>query len=246
MSSWSKRVLMNVPSPNPERSALSRFIPREELGEFANWSPGSFGSPQAAEKAPASPPAAPPGPSAAEWQARVDAARQTGYQEGYRDGMVALDGFKKSHAEQVGTQMAAFVRSLDHEFDALHEKLAGAVAQVLVQLARQVLHAELATSPELVAQVAAGAVEAVLRSARHITVQVHAQDLPLVAAGAAEVLAARGARLVVHPAIQRGGCRVESDMGSIDAQIATRWAQAAGAMGSELPWDASAEVEAIE
>ena len=33
-----------------------------------------------------------------------------------------------------------------------------------------------------------------------------------------------GARLVAHPGIERGGCRVESDAGAIDARIATRWA----------------------
>ncbi|MFO1330441.1 MAG: FliH/SctL family protein [Rubrivivax sp.] len=247
MSSWSKRVLMNVPSPNPERSALSRFIPREELGEVESWSPGTLGARRAAAAAaaakPSAPPPAPAGPTAEEWAARVDAARQAGYQDGYRDGMAALEGFKKSHAEQLGAQLGAFVQSLDAEFDALHEQLAATVTRVAVQLARQVLRSELQTAPGHVSHVAAEAVEAVLRSARHITVQVNAQDLPLVADGAAEVLKARGARLVAHPSIARGGCRVESDLGAIDADIPTRWAQAAGALGSDEPWDEPATAD---
>ena len=38
-----RRALLNVPSPNPERASYARFIPREELGDFASWKPGSFG-----------------------------------------------------------------------------------------------------------------------------------------------------------------------------------------------------------
>ena len=81
--------------------------------------------------------------------------------------------------------------------------------------------------------VAAEAVNAVMLSARHISVQVHPQDLPLVAEGAAEALEARGARLQANPAIERGGVFVQSDVGAIDARIASRWAQAAAAMGSD-------------
>lgn len=233
-SNLSRRALLNVPSPNPERTSYARFIPREELGDFASWKPGSFGfepQPAAAEPPP------PAGPTAEDWMAEVDAARQAGYEQGYRDGMAALEGFKKSHAQQVNGQLADFIQALDAEFDGLHEQLAESVTRVAVQLARQVLRSELRTAPDHVAKVAAEAVEAVLLSARHITVQVHPQDLPLVAGGAQEVLQARGARLVAHPGIERGGCRVESDAGAIDAGIATRWAQAAAVLGSEQPWE---------
>lgn len=234
----SRRALLNVPSPNPERASYARFIPREELGDFASWKPGSFGF----EPPPPQPePPVPAGPTPEEWLARVDAARQAGYEQGYRDGMAALEGFKKSHAEQVQAQLRQFVESLDAEFDGLHEELADSVTRVAVQLARQVLRSELQLSPSHVAKVAAEAVEAVLLSARHITVQVHPQDLPLVAGGAQEVLQARGARLVAHSGIARGGCRVESDAGAIDARIATRWAQAAAVLGSEEPWEEEAE-----
>jgi flagellar assembly protein FliH len=74
-------------------------------------------------------------------------------------------------------------------------------------------------------------------SARHITVLVHPDDHGLVAQGCEEALAARGARLLAQPAVARGGCRVESDAGVIDAQVATRWALAVQALGSGIPWD---------
>ena len=164
------------------------------------------------------------------------AARQGGYQDGYRDGLAALEGFKQSFAAQATAQVGQLVSSLDQAFDALEAQMARAVADTAVQLARQVLRSELLVQPELVAKVATEAVNAVLLSARQITLQVHPLDLPLVADGAAELLAARGTRLIADPLVERGGCRVESDLGAVDARIASRWAQAAATLGSAVPW----------
>lgn len=221
-------------APPKGPNAYSRFIPREELGSFAAWKPGAFSD--AAPQAEAQAPAAPPEPTVEEWRQKIAAARQEGYKDGYRDGLVALEGFKQSFAQQATAQVGTLVKSFDTQFQDLDQRIAEAVARTAVQLARQVLRSELHSTPEHVARVAAEAVETVLHSARHITVQVHPQDLPLVAAGAQEVLQARGARLVAHAGVKRGGCRVNSDAGSIDAGIATRWAQAAAALGSDEPW----------
>ena len=245
----SKGGFKNVPAPEGSKAGTvySRFIPREELGDFASWKPGTLGdaktgSPGAAggSSAPAAAPAAAAAaaaaaePNAAEWQGRIAAARKLGYQEGYRDGLVALESFKQTFAQQATAQVGALLEGFDQQLAALDAEIAIALANAAVQLARQVLRAELEVRPELVARVAAEAVSAVLLSARHIVVQVHPLDLPLVAEGAEEALAARGARLQSEAAITRGGVRVLSDVGEVDARIASRWAQAAAALGSSL------------
>jgi flagellar assembly protein FliH len=226
------------PSGGKAASAYSRFIPREELGDFAAWKPGTVfeGAAGSAAGAPAAAAEPAPPPTPADWQARVDAARQAGYQDGYRDGLVALDSFKQSFASQATAQIGALLNSFDSELARLDQAIAGAVTRTAVQLARQVLRHELQGHPALVAHVAAEAVDAVLLSARHISVHVHPLDLPLVADGAADALQARGARLLARPDIERGGVLVESDLGAVDARIATRWAQAAGALGTPEPW----------
>lgn len=236
-----------VPPPPGSRAgtaSYSRFIPREELQGFANWSPGSFGG-----EAPSPHPAAmPPEPPAlteeqreAELQAQLHDAHQAGYQDGYRDGLVALDSFKQSFAQQTTQQVGLLMAALDAQFDVLEAQMADAVRRTATLLARQVVRSELVTRPELVAQVAAEAVNAVLMSARHITVLVNPQDHALVAAGAAEAIAGRGARLLPDAAIERGGCKVVSDVGTIDAGVESRWAQAASALGSTLGWHEAAE-----
>jgi flagellar assembly protein FliH len=210
----------------------ARFIPREELEGFAAWRPHAFdadaAAPGAREKA------------AANDAAAVQAARQAGYQDGYRDGLVALDSFKQAFAAQMTAQLGALVASFDAELARLESQIADGVAASATALAQQVVRSEVATRPELVAQVASHAVEAVLLSARHIRVHVNPDDLPLVQQGAADALAARNARLMADAGISRGGVRIESDLGRIDATIETRWKQAAAALGQNLPLPAPA------
>jgi flagellar assembly protein FliH len=197
-------------------------------------------------------PAAPPTPPApelsealaaqraellADAQQQITAARAQGYQDGYRDGLVALESFKESFASQTSSQMARVLQALDDDLGRLEQGMAASVSRVATELARQVVRSELAVRPALVAQVAREAVNAVLMSARHITVLVHPDDHGLVAQGCEEALAARGARLLAHPSVARGGCRVESDAGVIDALVATRWNQATQALGSGVEWD---------
>ncbi len=167
------------------------------------------------------------------------AARQSGYQDGYRDGLVALESFKESFATQLSAQIGQLLLSFDSELGALEQRIAAGVARVATALARQVVRSELAQRPDLVAEVAQQAVGALMASARHVTVLVHPQDLALVTAGCADSLDARGARLLAQAGIERGGCLVECDIGQIDARMATRWAQAALALGTDLPWAAS-------
>lgn len=233
---------INVPPPAGSKpaSAYARFIPREELGDFAAWSPDSLNGQRRAAQAPSEPPAPPPPPpepTTEEWLAEVAASRQSGYQDGYRDGLVALESFKQSYAAQLTSQFGSLLQGFGRELDALEAQVAEAVARTAVQLARQVVRSELQLDPAHVGRVAAEAIEAVLLSARHITVHLHPQDLPLVADGAADAIEARGARLMANVQVERGGCMVESDAGSIDARIATRWAQAAGALGRSEPWE---------
>ena len=234
----------NVPPPQGSKAgtAYQRFIPREELGYFASWRPGTFGQAagdaHAAAQAAAS--ATPPEPTPAEWEARIAAARQAGYQDGYRDGLVALENFKQSFAQQATSQVGALLDSFDEQLTALDAEMSRSLARTAVQLARQVLRTELETRPEVVASVASQAVQAVLFSARQITLQVHPEDLPLVQEGAADALEARGARVVANPALTRGSVVVESDVGSIDARVATRWAQATASLGAARPWDGDA------
>jgi flagellar assembly protein FliH len=242
MTSSRKPGIKNVPPPEGGKPAspYARFIPREELGAFASWDPGTVGGDmpdrrQGVRRAAAPQPEKPPAPDIT---AQLHAARQGGYQDGYRDGLAALEQFKQSFAARMTAQLGQLTQSYGQELDALQQDMARALAVSATHLARQIVRSEMAAQPGLVAAVAQEALDTLLMSARQITVRVHPDDHPLVAQGAAEVLAARGARLLADASIARGGCLVESDIGVIDASIAARWKRAVASLGCEEAWEA--------
>lgn len=238
-----------VPPPDrregDRRGTYARFIPGEELQGAKAWSMSNLGgvtapspfspakTPPPAAAAPVEPPP-PPEPSVHEL---VHAARQSGYQDGYRDGMAALDAFKQSFAQQMSRQIGALVENFDTEMRALEDDMAQTVARIAVELARQVVRSELQQRPELIARVAHDAVEALQLSARHVRVRVHPDDYPLVRDGAGEELQAREAQLIPDADVPRGGVKVDADIASVDATIATRWQQAVSAIGQSSIWE---------
>ena len=237
----------NVPPPagpggvGAKAAIYARFIPREELSSFAAWAPGDLSGGAAAAAAPSAAAETPPVDPVEQQAELVRQARQSGYQDGYRDGLVALEGFKQSFAHQATLQVGQLVKSIGGQLDAMQQEMAEALAATALALARQIVRSELAARPESVAAVAQEALETLMLSARHITLRVHPDDQPLVAEGAGELLAARGARLAADAAIARGGCVVESNISLVDASIETRWRRAAASIGRDEPWQPAVE-----
>jgi flagellar assembly protein FliH len=248
MTSSKKPSILNVPPPGGTKpSVYGRFIPREELNTFSAWNPDALSGAPAHEAAGmhrAPEPDAPKATPAELLSAKLHATRQQGYQDGYRDGMAALEAFKQSYANQLNVQFSAITQSLSGQMDDLQQDMARALAVTATQLAKQMVRAELSARPELVAAVANEALESLLLSAKHITVRVHPNDVDFVTRGAAEVLAARGGRVVSDATVAPGGCLVESDIGVMDASMQARWRRAAAAVGCDQPWDDEEDAEA--
>jgi flagellar assembly protein FliH len=249
--------------PAPKPGAYSRFIPREELKNgFAAWQPGSFGDD------PSRKPQTVPDPAlvkreaeaavrreaqrvaAAAAQAESDRieelrrAREGGYTDGHRDGLAAMDAFRQSFSSQATAQVTAVVQALNGQIEALEQELAQRITGIALELARQVVRSEIALHPERVVAVAQEALGVLLMSARHVTLRLHPDDQRLVAMGCGEQLAARQVRLVPDAQIERGGCRVESDIGVVEAEVSTRWQRASAALGRATPWAEPVAAEA--
>ena len=256
----SKQPPRPVPAPAGSGSrppnAYARFIPREELNDFEAWTPdvfsellstaarmGAYGAEPSVSSPPPPPerePEAEPEPvetSAEEWAQRVLAARQQGYQDGYRDGLEALEASKRQFARQVSAQLAAVVGAFDDQIAAHESRMAQALLDSAVTLARQVVRSELQQRPDCVTQVAREAVGALMASARQLRLRLHPDDAALVEQGAAETLRARDILIQADARIAPGGCVVDSDLGQVDARIASRWAHAAAVFNVPLAWN---------
>lgn len=195
-----------------------------------------------AEAQAAQAPAAAPAPNVDEL---VREARQTGYQDGYRNGLAALESYKQTQAAQMAAymsdQVGVLASDFHHRLESLEQQLAGRIAGVALELARQVVRSELQQNPEVVVEVAEQALTTLLASARQIVLRLNPDDHGLAQAQLTEVLAARGARMVPDASITRGGCIVESDIAVVDASVEARWERAAASMGHNAPWNNGAE-----
>lgn len=233
-SSSKSRLFPNVPPPPGAKPAspYTRFIPREEVGSYERFKLGDID--QAERRS--HPRASNAPPTSEEWRAMIAEARQQAYQEGYRDGLTGLESFKASYAQQTSARLGELVDAFDAQFQALETRMAECVARTGALLARQVLRQELTARPEVVAGLAREAVSMIQAGVRHVVVRVHPEDVPLVEAGAGEVLESRGARLQADPSIGRGGCALQSEADSIDATIERRWRQAVAQLGVQVEW----------
>jgi flagellar assembly protein FliH len=239
--------------PRSSTAAYARFIPREELGRTVAWVPDSLdarlrreaGKAAGHEPSPAPPPVDPEVQRAArhaQLQARLAEVFAQGRQLGCEEtaermraeAAEALAAFQQKQASDVGAPVAALLVQFQQGIDALEQSLARRLAGIAMQMARQVVRSELQTSATLVVDVTQEALAEVLLSARHITVKVHPEDLTWIEQGCADAFEARGARLLADTHIERGGCLVESDLGVVDARLATRWASAVAAMGAPV------------
>lgn len=253
-----------VPAPEgtPMAPTHGRFIPREELAGFAAWMPAPVDSapvhsrfgrrPEPAIAPPpeiALPTPAEPEVPAIDVEALQQAARQAGYHDGYRDGLAALENFKRSYAQQMTAQIGGFLEALQAQTQALDEPMAHSLMAAAMGLARQIVRAELQTHPALIAEVAKDTVAAITGAAQRLELHVHPDDRPLVEQGAGELLSRRAVTLVDDGHLTRGGCVLRSEVGQVDAQVETRWAQATQRLGlaAEPATDtASASADALE
>jgi flagellar assembly protein FliH len=176
----------------------------------------------------------------------VDQARKDGYQDGYRNGLIALESYKQTQAAQLAAymndQIGALASDFHHRLESLEQQLAGRIAGVALELARQVVRSELDQRPEAVLTVAEEALGVLLSTARQITVRLNPEDNAMAQGSLTEVLQARGARLMPDPGVTRGGCVVESDIAVVDASVEARWFRAAAAMGSQTEWNGGHEM----
>jgi flagellar assembly protein FliH len=207
----------------------SPVIPKEQLSAYQRWELGSF-----------DPPPPRPAPTTENVEAISAQARAEGYRAGHSEGLEA------GRCEAL-TQMAPRIARIDEMLGVLNadllridRELAADVLQLALIVARNLVGAALEAHPEIVQT----CVEEALRQMAHNYGPVHLTVNPQDAALVREVLKASsrtpGWSLKEDQTISRGGCRVETTGGEVDATIESRWQRTTAALGSPQDWVVSA------
>jgi flagellar biosynthesis/type III secretory pathway protein FliH len=92
------------------------------------------------------------------------------------------------------------------------------MVKLALAIARRVIGREVSLDQDLLLAIARVALERLGESAR-ITVRLHPDDFEATAAARAAQWSSRSVEVVADPIVGRGGCRIESEFGLIDAGI---------------------------
>lgn len=167
-------------------------------------------------------------------------ARDEGRAEGHAEGFAAghAEGLAQGRRDAVEErhQLLALLAGLTAELAHANEAVAKDVLALALDVAKAMLKTALPVKPELV-------LPAVEEAMRHLPtvqppalLQLHPDDFTLVQDQIGDGLAASGWRLQQDPAIERGGCRIETGTNQVDAEIGTRWQRIAAALGCKDGW----------
>jgi flagellar assembly protein FliH len=203
--------------------ALTRVIPQEQLADVERWELPEMGF-------------RPPEPVVEEVPIEViqpftaeelEAIQQEAYQEGFEQGRREGIANGEQEIRKLVTHLESLAGLLAAPLQTLSEEVELELVQMVITLARQVLHRELASDNEQILAVVHGAMPLLPSNARRVKIFVNPQDL----AAVRSLLQRRDAdespqwRLIEEKGISRGGCRIESEHSRIDATVEQRWQQ---------------------
>jgi flagellar assembly protein FliH len=160
-------------------------------------------------------------------------ARQQGHAEGYDAGRA------EAHAElqPIFAAMSEAIERLREQEAIVADTVEAQAASLAVEIAEKVVAGTLAVEPERVLDVVRGALRAIVERER-IVIQVNPADLELVRESMSEVAGSLGG--IEHVDVQeerrvpRGGALIRTQVGELDARIATKLGRAREAVEAQL------------
>lgn len=164
--------------------------------------------------------------------AHLEAANITG--SAAQQVALAVEEGRRAAAEEVRRHAHEFFAAFEAETSRLGDQLAAHAQRSAWLIASAVLKVEFAVRPDTVVDVVSSA----LREARlyeRVTVCVHPGDLALIEPHVERLRAlstvASSFSLRADPSVQRGGVRIDTEMGSFDGSVEARLARLAAAVG---------------
>ncbi len=161
-------------------------------------------------------------------EAGVVAGRQEGLAQGYQEGRV--------RAETDAAHINRLLHGLGEALRQFDQQVAQDVVDLALEVAKQMLSQALRVKPQLVTAVIREAMNALPQGGHHPHLVLHPEDATLARKYLEAELAHSPYRIVEDPYVERGGCRIETHVGEIDATMETRWKMVVAALGKDGSW----------
>jgi len=226
---------------SPAHAAPAPKHPKPVLSAWQRWEMDTLDEPAppaTSARSAVAPAEAPPSPAllhAAELARLRREARAAGEAEGRREGQVKghAEGLAEGRAEGLAAglaaasahaeQLRALAASLPDAMRRAEGELADALLTLALDVARQVVHRTLRAEPEWVLPLVQDLLHAEPALQGEPRLLLHPDDVALVKNSLGNELQVAGWQVRADETITRGGCRVQSASGEVDASLEMRW-----------------------
>jgi len=165
----------------------------------------------------------------------ADEALEAVHRRAFEDGHAAGLRVGRAAAEAQAKRLAEMVASAEAALRLAEERVAGELLDLAVELARQILRAELSLRRDAVLPVVRDAL-AQLAKGGEVRIAAHPADAALLREHLAAELARHGWTVLEDARIEPGGVRITTSAGDLDATLATRWRRVLSAIGQDHEW----------
>lgn len=195
---------------------LRGFIPKELVGDAATW-----------EFAPLAGQAARSSGNDRPLSERERRAFERGRAQGRAEGLQEAALQRAAHAQQIDQTLQA----LRARFGELEAGGADATLDLALAIARHVIRREVSIARDAVMPALREALALVIDQQSQPRVRLNPRDLELIRADLDTDGFFKGCLFSADASLTRGGCRVETAQGEIDARLETRWTRVLEALG---------------
>ena len=251
-------------TPSSKARAYSRFIPREDVGEFTPWrfaavdgSDALLPKPDEVADTVVDPEAeaAALALAAAEEAARqqqVQQERDDAYAHGQAKGreeasiewQQRMDEYIAGAGHDLAQRLDAVVQTLSTSLAGMQQHMAQDVLQLACDLARQVVRQELRSNTTALQPVVTEALGMLVTDGRPATVRLNPADHAAVSTALRDNFPDTPVQWLADAQVPEGGCLVESGGTVVDGTLEKRWQRAITSLGLESAWVSEAAVEA--
>ncbi|MCQ3828351.1 flagellar assembly protein FliH [Microbulbifer elongatus] len=163
-------------------------------------------------------------------QAREE-GRQQGYEEGYADGYEQglNEGRETGNSEtkhqrkELLAPLEGLARNFSNALSSMDKAIAEDITRLALLVGRHLADDALKAEPQQVCRLVRNLLREESASSEQVRLWLHPEDLPLVQADLGDELNSVGWRLEQDPRLSRGGCRVTTPNGELDATREVRW-----------------------
>ncbi len=146
--------------------------------------------------------------------------KKEGFEYGHKEGLLSGESTLR---ESIG-RIDSLINTLNRPFQKLDDQVEREIVELIIATVRQLVRREIKADPEQIVGVVREAMAILPVSSRNVRLILHPEDAALIREIYAITEQEVGWTIVEDPALERGGCKISTDLSRVDATLESRLA----------------------